>query len=148
LRPASPGTAGAPPALPNEPARTPTLAGGPAAAAITFDGAHLFVVEHASGKVVTYDVPARRLLATIDTGGEPRAILTEPYPPVPAEQSGESQPARQSSSAGQLTDAGRLPRAGLVVALALALLAMCIYSYEVRPSRVRHSRSTSRRRRR
>jgi YVTN family beta-propeller protein len=84
LRPASagdPGT-GSPDLLPLEPARALGYAGGPAAVAITFDGAYGFVAEGADGRVAMLDMGSRRTLATMDVGGAPRAIITGPYPPL------------------------------------------------------------------
>jgi YVTN family beta-propeller protein len=81
LRPASVGS-GADPNLPAEPARTLTFGGGPAAVAITFDGAFGFVAERDAGRVAMFDVASHQTLATITVGGAPQAIITGSYPPV------------------------------------------------------------------
>ena len=116
LRPAAGVAGGARPTLPSEPARTMTVAGGPAAVAVTFDGAYLFVAEGASGQVTMYDAAARNLLATVVVGGAPRALITGPYPPptvgVP------SPPA----SLGRPSGAGQLPAAGFFAAFVLTLV--------------------------
>jgi YVTN family beta-propeller protein len=83
LRPASPGGNGAAPNLPAEPARTLALGGGPAAVAITFDGAYGFVAQRDAGRVVMLDVGTHQTLATISVGGAPRAVVTGAYPPAP-----------------------------------------------------------------
>lgn len=82
LRPASAGDGGQSPSLPDEPARTLEIAGGPAAVAITFDGAYAFVAERDAGRVAMVDAPTRRVLATISVGGTPRGLVTGSYPPL------------------------------------------------------------------
>ncbi len=82
LTPASPGGPGTPPTLPKEPARTLALGAGPAAVAITFDGAYGFVTDRATGRVVMFDVAAHHALATIPVGGAPRGVITGAYPPT------------------------------------------------------------------
>lgn len=79
LRPVSAGSAFE---APKDPARTLAIAGGPAAVAITFDGALGFVAQRDAGRVEMLDVAAGRSLASITVGGTPRAIITGPYPPV------------------------------------------------------------------
>lgn len=81
LRPASASDAGQSPSLPAEPARALPIAGGPAAVAITFDGAYTFVAARDAGRVVMIDTPTRQVLATIGVGGTPRGLVTGPYPP-------------------------------------------------------------------
>jgi YVTN family beta-propeller protein len=76
------GSAAAPPVFPNEPARRLQLGGGPSAVAITFDGSYGFVAERSAGRVAMLDVGSRQLLATIDVGGVPQAVITGPYPPA------------------------------------------------------------------
>jgi YVTN family beta-propeller protein len=76
------GGAAAPPVFPNEPARRLQLGGGPSAVAITFDGSYGFVAERSAGRVAMLDVGSRQLLATIDVGGAPQAVITGPYPPA------------------------------------------------------------------
>jgi YVTN family beta-propeller protein len=70
--------------LPAEPARTLSFGGGPAAAAITFDGALGFVAERDAGRVAIFDVATYATLATLNVGGAPQAIITGAYPPVAA----------------------------------------------------------------
>ncbi len=73
--------------LPTEPARTEPLTGGPAAVAITFDGAYGFFAEQATGQVTMFNVPTRQTLATLAVTGAPQSIITGAYPPpVMAEQ--------------------------------------------------------------
>ncbi len=76
------GSAAALPIFPNEPARRLQLGGGPSAVAITFDGSYGFVAERSAGRVAMLDVGSRQLLATIDVGGAPQAVITGPYPPA------------------------------------------------------------------
>lgn len=85
LRPATAG-AGAVATLPAEPARTLAVPGGPAAAAITFDGAYGFVAASASGSLVMLDAPSHRVLTTLAVGGHPQGIITGAYPPVLGQQ--------------------------------------------------------------
>jgi DNA-binding beta-propeller fold protein YncE len=87
LAPAAAGGAGQAPNLPREPARTLPFAGGPAAVAITFDGAYGFVAEHDAGRVAMFDVAEHKTLATLDVGGAPGAIVTGSYPPLLSAQS-------------------------------------------------------------
>lgn len=68
--------------LPQEPARALPIAGGPAAVAITFDGADGFVAQRGSGQVTMLDAPTHHVLATIRVGGTPHAIITGAYPPL------------------------------------------------------------------
>jgi len=82
LRPASDTGAGANAPMPAEPVRTLPFPGGPAAVAITFDGALGFVVERDTGRVAMLDVAAHRTLTTIDVGGAPRGVITGAYPPL------------------------------------------------------------------
>jgi YVTN family beta-propeller protein len=82
LRPVSVDDAGAAPSLPAEPARTLNLRGGPAAVAITFDGAFGFVAQRDTGRVTMLDVGTQKTLTTLTVGGAPRAIITGAYPPV------------------------------------------------------------------
>jgi len=86
LSPISAPGAGATPVLPVEPERTLLFSGGPAAAAITFDGAYGFVAERESGQLAMFDVATRRLLTTVAVGGTPQAVVTGAYPPTPASQ--------------------------------------------------------------
>ena len=67
---------------PAEPLRTLTFAGGPAAVAITFDGALGFVAERDGGNVDEIDVTTRNRLGGVFVGGAPLAIITGPYPPA------------------------------------------------------------------
>jgi YVTN family beta-propeller protein len=83
LRPATAGGAGTLRALPDEPARVLPFSGGPAAVAITFDGAYGFVAERDAGRVEMFDPASRQVLATIDVGAGPRALVTAPYPAAP-----------------------------------------------------------------
>lgn len=85
LRPASAGAGGGA-HLPTEPERTLPFAGSPMAVAITFDGAYGFVAAQQSGQLVQFDAVTRATLATIAIGGAPRALVTGPYPPAPAQQ--------------------------------------------------------------
>lgn len=87
LRPASAGPDGLSAPLPAEPARTLALAGGPAAVAITFDGAYGFVTQRQSGRVTIFDAGSRQTLATLGVGGAPVAIITGAYPPLLGAQS-------------------------------------------------------------
>lgn len=82
LRPASAGDASQTSSLPDEPARVLPIEGGPAAVAITFDGAYAFVAERDAGRVAMVDAPTRQLLATISVGGSPVGLMTGPYPPL------------------------------------------------------------------
>lgn len=82
LRPASAGDGTQAPALPDEPARVLPISGGPAAVAITFDGAYAFVAERDAGRVAMIDAPTRQVLATISVGGTPRGLVTGSYPPL------------------------------------------------------------------
>jgi YVTN family beta-propeller protein len=75
-------TVSAAPAFPTEPVRRLQFGGGPAAVAITFDGAYGFVAERDAGRVAMLDVGSRQLLATIAVGGAPQAVITGPYPPA------------------------------------------------------------------
>lgn len=109
LRPTS-DTAGVPDAkLPAEPVRTLAFPGGPAAVAITFDGALGFVTERDAGRVEMLDVASRKSLATLDVGGTPRGVVTGSYPPALGRQ--------------QATFAGF----GILIALVVALLAGFIW---------------------
>lgn len=82
LRPASAGAAGAV-HLPAEPERTLPFAGGPAAAAITFDGAYGFVAAQQAGQIVQFDAASNATLGSVAVGGAPHALVTGPYPPAP-----------------------------------------------------------------
>ena len=82
LRPATAPSGGGVAQLPPEPARTLAIGGGPAAVAITFDGAYGFVAQGAAGSVAMLDVAAHHTLATLAVGGAPRAIITGSYPPL------------------------------------------------------------------
>jgi YVTN family beta-propeller protein len=82
LRPVSVGDNGAAPSLPAEPARTLNLGGGPAAVAITFDGAFGFVAQRDAGRVAMLDIGTHKTLTTLDVGGAPRAVVTGSYPPA------------------------------------------------------------------
>jgi YVTN family beta-propeller protein len=109
LRPTS-DTAGVPDAkLPAEPVRTLPYPGGPAAVAITFDGALGFVTKRDAGRVEMLDVASRKSLATLDVGGTPRGVVTGSYPPALGRQ--------------QATFAGF----GILIALVVALLAGFIW---------------------
>lgn len=81
LRPAGVGGDGSLVA-PAEPLRTLTFSGEPAAVAITFEGALGFVAERGDGRVVELDITNRQTLGAVAVGGEPRAIVTGPYPPA------------------------------------------------------------------
>jgi YVTN family beta-propeller protein len=81
LAPVAATNGGATPSFPAEPARTLPIGGGPAAVAITFDGAYGFVAEQRAGRVAMLDAPSHRVLATVAVGGAPSAIITGPYPP-------------------------------------------------------------------
>lgn len=70
------------PAFPAEPARTLGIGGGPAAVAITFEGSFGFVAERTAGRVAMFDPASHSILATVDIGGTPRALVTGPYPPA------------------------------------------------------------------
>jgi len=82
LRPASDAGGSAPFSIPAEPASTLPFAGGPAAVAITFDGAYGFVAERDAGRVVMFDAAAHKTLATVTVGGAPVALVTGAYAPV------------------------------------------------------------------
>jgi YVTN family beta-propeller protein len=82
LRPVSVDNSGTAPTLPAEPARTLNLGGGPAAVAITFDGAFGFVAQRDTGRVAMLDVGTHQTLTTLAVGGAPRAIITGAYPPL------------------------------------------------------------------
>lgn len=82
LRPASAGPSGLSGPLPNEPARILPVTGGPAAIAITFDGAYGFVAQRQSGQVTMFDAGSRQTLATLSVGGAPAALITGSYPPL------------------------------------------------------------------
>ena len=82
LAPVAAGDPGQPATLPPQPERTMAFAGGPAAVAITFDGALGFVAERDAGRVAMLDVGARQTLTTITVGGAPHAIITGAYPPA------------------------------------------------------------------
>lgn len=77
--------------LPPEPERVIPVGSSPRAIAVTNDGAFGFVAL-SGGKVDMLDIPGRQLLATIAVGGEPRFIITGPFPPqgVPVPQSPQS----------------------------------------------------------
>jgi YVTN family beta-propeller protein len=68
--------------LPVEPDRTLPIPGGPAAVAITFDGAYGFVAERTVGRVAMLDPARHKVLATIAVGGAPQGIVTGAYPPL------------------------------------------------------------------
>jgi YVTN family beta-propeller protein len=121
LRPTPAGAIGGPPVRPQEPLRTVALTGGPAAVAITSDGAFLFVAERSKGRVDLYDATAQRLLASMDVGGTPRAVLTGPYPPAPSVQSGDSSSSSSSQSSTAKQSSGNTPllRVELVIAIVL-----------------------------
>jgi YVTN family beta-propeller protein len=82
LAPVSAGGVDASPTIPREPARTIKLGGAPAAVAITFEGSFGFVAERSAGRVAMLDVGTHRMLATVDVGGAPTAVVTGPYPPA------------------------------------------------------------------
>lgn len=83
LRPATAAGAGTSVALPAEPVRALPFSGGPVAVAITFEGAYGFVAEGDSARVQMFDPAAREVIATLNVGGAPRAIVTAPYPAAP-----------------------------------------------------------------
>ncbi len=66
---------------PAEPLHILRFSGEPSAVAITFEGALGFVAERADGRVVELDITNRQTLGAVAVGGEPRAIVTGPYPP-------------------------------------------------------------------
>jgi YVTN family beta-propeller protein len=68
--------------LPVEPDRTLAIPGGPAAVAITFDGAYGFVAERNAGRMAMLDPARHKVLATIAVGGTPQGIVTGAYPPL------------------------------------------------------------------
>jgi YVTN family beta-propeller protein len=68
--------------IPAEPARTISIAGGPSAVAITFDGAFGFVTQREAGSVTMLDPAAHQTLATIAVSGHPVAVITGAYPPA------------------------------------------------------------------
>lgn len=68
--------------LPPEPARALPMSGGPAAVAITFDGAFAFIAQQGSGQVTELDAATRQTLAQVAVGGAPGAIITGSYPPI------------------------------------------------------------------
>jgi YVTN family beta-propeller protein len=82
LAPVSLGSEGAQPGFPHEPVRTIPVGGGPSAVAITFDGAYGFVAQRNAGRVAALDMGDHHVLANIDVGGAPQAIVTGPYPPA------------------------------------------------------------------
>ena len=81
LRPAGVGADGKL-AAPREPLRILPYTGAPSAVAITFDGALGFVAGRGNGQVVEFDVATRQTLGAVAVGGEPRAVVTGPYPPA------------------------------------------------------------------
>jgi YVTN family beta-propeller protein len=111
LRPVSAGVPGQPFEAPAEPARTLPVAGGPAAVAITFDGALGFVAARDAGRVEMLDVAAHRSLASIAVGGSPRAIITGPYPPP-------------ESGAGNIAVGDVIGLLAAVIAVVVAVLAV------------------------
>jgi len=66
--------------VPQEPSRVIPLSSSPRAIAVTNDGAFGFVAL-SDGTVAMLDIPARQLVSTISVGGQPRFIITGPYPP-------------------------------------------------------------------
>ncbi|GAC1462325.1 MAG: hypothetical protein PVS3B1_00240 [Ktedonobacteraceae bacterium] len=66
---------------PKEPNRVIKLDTRPGAIAITNDG-QLGFAALSNGSVALYDLPARQLIATIQTGGAPRFIIAGVYPPT------------------------------------------------------------------
>src|SRR5260221_4878720 len=82
LRPASAPSGGGVAQLPTEPARTLAVGGGPAAVAITFDGAYGFVAQGAAGSVTMLDIAAHHTVATLAVGGKPRALIPRSLPPL------------------------------------------------------------------
>ena len=125
LAPVAAGDPGQPATLPPQPERTMAFAGGPAAVAITFDGALGFVAEHDTGQVVMFDVAAHHTLATISVSGHPRAVITGAYPPILSQQT--------ASIVGVL----------LYVAIGVVLLAVIVFylRYAQRIQRTQQARS-------
>ena len=72
--------------IPHEPARALAHFAGPAAVAITFDGAYGFVAERESGQVAMTDAASHAVLAVISVGGTPQAIITGLNPPLVSHQ--------------------------------------------------------------
>ncbi|MBA3827172.1 MAG: YncE family protein [Ktedonobacterales bacterium] len=68
--------------FPTEPSQQLSVAGGPSAVAITFDGAFAFVTTHDTGQVLMLDATTSQTLATISVGGTPHTIITGSYPPI------------------------------------------------------------------
>ncbi|HEV7128237.1 MAG TPA: YncE family protein [Ktedonobacterales bacterium] len=139
LRPATAGSAGAPSSLPAEPARTLAIAGGPAAVAITVDGAYGFVAERDAGRVAQFDVATRAILATFAVGGGPRAIITGAYPPGGALPTG-NQPI--PPPAGPQAHPFPLLADLLFAGLGVALLASAIVALRYRQRVVKRRRTT------
>ncbi|MBA2680421.1 MAG: hypothetical protein H0U76_18730, partial [Ktedonobacteraceae bacterium] len=67
--------------VPKEPNYVLKLAARPSSIAITNDGQLGFGALD-NGSVALYDIPARQLIATIQTGGSPRFIISGVYPPT------------------------------------------------------------------
>ncbi|HEX6818076.1 MAG TPA: hypothetical protein VF120_06835, partial [Ktedonobacterales bacterium] len=82
LRPVAPGGPGSSPALPSEPLRTLSFAGGPDAVAIPNDGSYAFVALGAAGRVAIYDLGQHATVATLSVGGAPSGMVTGSYPPL------------------------------------------------------------------
>ncbi|HEY7984267.1 MAG TPA: hypothetical protein VID73_08865, partial [Ktedonobacterales bacterium] len=82
LAPASISGDGGAARIPAEPARATAIPGGPAAIAVTFDGAFGFVTQRAAGSVTMLDLGAHQTLATIAVPGQPVAVITGAYPPA------------------------------------------------------------------
>ncbi len=67
--------------VPKEPNRVIKVDARPSSIAITNDG-QLGFGALANGSVALYDIPARQLITTIQTGGSPRFIISGIYPPT------------------------------------------------------------------
>lgn len=68
---------------PQEPERVIHVSSAPRAIAVTNDGAFGFVAL-SDGTVDILDIPGRQLISSIQVGGEPRFIITGPFPPQDA----------------------------------------------------------------
>jgi YVTN family beta-propeller protein len=88
LRPASAGSAGSSPSLPDEPVRTLPFPGAPSAVAIPADGTFGMVTEVSPGKATMLDLSTRAPIATFAVGGKPAAVITGPNPPLLDRQTG------------------------------------------------------------
>lgn len=73
--------------LPNEPARTLQIAGGPVSVAITNDGTLGLVAQQETGDVTMLDVPGHKAVLKIHVGGAPQFLITGPFPPLVNRQS-------------------------------------------------------------